>query len=105
MVFGFISNLIFGDQGNKNDQELILILCYFGFKGIVKKVFEFFSNHVLVHIMSIYGPNGTKIEFSSTKRIISRSNFEKRFGAIDSRDTKEFTLRGYIIRTFFRKLF
>ena len=54
MVFGFISNLIFGDQGNKNDQELILILCYFGFKGIVKKVFEFFSNHVLVHIMSIY---------------------------------------------------
>ena len=32
MVFGFISNLIFGDQGNKNDQELILISCYFGHK-------------------------------------------------------------------------
>ena len=28
MVFGFISNLIFGDQGNKNDQELILFLSF-----------------------------------------------------------------------------
>ena len=28
MVFGFISNLIFGDQGNKNDQELILLSSY-----------------------------------------------------------------------------
>ena len=26
MVFGFISNLIFGDQGSKNDQELILFI-------------------------------------------------------------------------------